>query len=158
MTTQTLPTHAEAVESLNHCVNAFADNQPIAETDLVNMYLGINNSVQIRDYALGYMPAVLGAGEAVRFILTLHSVQEKTPATLSILSAFAYEAGEIETSVNSLALAGTLEPTYSLAQLLSRVINAGWPAGSFVEMRERLHPEVVKNLADIAGVIVGEEC
>lgn len=157
MTTTTLPTHAVAIESLNRCVNNFADSQPIAETDLVNMYLGINESVQVRDYALGYMPEVLGAGEAIRFILTLHSVKEKTPATLSILSAFAWEAEEVEIAVNSVALAGSMDSDYSLAKLLSRVISAGWPSSAFATMRKELHPKVVEHLATIENVIVGDD-
>lgn len=157
MKTQTLPTHAVAIESLNRCVNSFADSQPIAETDLVNMYLGINHGIQVRDYALGYMPAVLGASEAVRFILTLNSVQEKTPATLCLLSAFAHEAGEVEVSINAVALAGTMDSEYSLAKLLSRVISAGWPSSAFASMREELHPKVVEHLATIENVIVGDD-
>ena len=39
---------------------------------------------------------------------------------------------------------------YPLANLIQRVVNAGWPAGSFAEMRNELHPKVLEEIAEIA--------
>jgi hypothetical protein len=37
---------------------------------------------------------------------------------------------------------------YSLAQLIKRVIGAGWPAEMFAEMRKELHPKVLETLEE----------
>ncbi len=38
-----------------------------------------------------------------------------------------------------------LDKEYSLAHLLLRVFNAGWPADQFAAMRDELDPKIIEN-------------
>jgi hypothetical protein len=59
-----------------------------------------------------------------------------------LAAAIAYEYGDGALARAALDRAFTDAPTYSLALLLQRVFNAGWPPQSFAQMRGELHPKV----------------
>ena len=96
--------------------------------------------IQVRDYALGmYDPAEEKARACFEF-LTKHAPSKYIAAPTTLLALTYYELGD-----NELALK-TLDPIqnkgYSLATLLSRVFQSGWPVGAFNSMRMELHPRV----------------
>ena len=102
------------------------------------------------------MPDTYSLDTCLSFVKYLGSSVSDTDihALATIASAYEYENGNMATVM--LLLASVLEsnPDYSLAKLLDRVAQAGWPASSFVEMRKELHPQVVKSLEKIKDQLI----
>lgn len=158
MTIETaLPTHLEAKNALDSCLSLFADSATLTEADIKTASLGISNSIQIRDYALGGIPLVLTDYQDItRFMHLLEGIGGVSPALSSIWSAFTFEAGYPQEAMTYLDKALELQNGYSLALLLRRVISAGWPPASFASMRTELHHKVVEGLKDLEEVAVNE--
>jgi tetratricopeptide (TPR) repeat protein len=136
-------TNKQALTAYHAVVEAFTKNKalPINEVNLVSYSM---QDLQMRDYVLGHAPMTLGAEGAIEFITQILSLIEEDLRVpfYTLLSAFYYEAGDTELAVASLHTAQTLNPKYTLANLFTRIINAGWSAESLVEMRNELHPKV----------------
>jgi hypothetical protein len=60
-----------------------------------------------------------------------------------LLAALEYEQDNKEDALITLSNANQ---NYSLAMLLARVFEAGWPAEAFGNMRDELHPKVVAGI------------
>jgi len=107
---------------------------------------GLNKDIQLRDFVLG-LPS---EREIVKVNLYLSFFMETVPGEFiapvaSILAANLYSLGDTSAqSVLSQALENN--PRYSLAQLLNRVFNSGWPAGAFTAMTHELHPKVKEGM------------
>jgi hypothetical protein len=156
MTLETkFPTHLEAKNSLDLCLQLFNDSATMNEADIKTAFLGVANSVQIRDYALGAVGFALNDYQDInRFFTIFHAIGGDSAHFEAVWSAFAYEAGNQEEAYAHLNKAKELDPANSLASLLFRVFGAGWPPASFGSMRKELHPKVVDGLADLEGVSV----
>jgi hypothetical protein len=156
MTLETkFPTHLEAKNSLDLCLSRFADSATMEEADIKTAFLGIANSIQIRDYALGALGLSLNDYQDINTFLTLlTAIGGESAHVQSLWSAYAYEAENREEAFAHLNKARELDPKNSLALLLGRVFSAGWPPASFASMRNELHPKVVEGLADLEGVSV----
>lgn len=159
MTLETqFPTHLEAKNSLDSCLSLFADSKALNESELKSAFLGIANSIQIRDYSLGAIPLVLSDYQDINRFLTIVEVIGGDSAHLhAVWSAFAYEAGNSEEAFSHLNKCHELDSENSLGRLLGRVFRANWPHASFTAMRSELHPKVVEGLADLEGVAVNEK-
>lgn len=139
-------TNKQALQAYEEIVEAYVSNEPLPTTS-VNLFVEAIKDVQVRDYMLGHAPMTLGAEGAIAFvtaILPLVDEAQRAPF-YTLLSAYYYEAGDSDLAFASLMQAKTLDPSYSLAQLLNRVFSAGWSPESFVAMRTELHPKVVEN-------------
>lgn len=152
MKTATL-TVKEASQAINLMATNFMESSEIDADLLSTLTAGITSeeTLHLRDYMLG-MPADFGTGFMINFA---EAIAEKTDADKSyaiktILSAFYFESLESDKAKKLVAEVLDTNPTYSLAQLLSRVFNAGWSAESFVEMRNDLHPKVIRSIAEDA--------
>lgn len=103
---------------------------------------GLNKDIQLRDFVLGLpseRPIAAVNAYLACFMDTVPS--EFIAPVASILAANLYSLGDTSAqSVLSQALENN--PRYSLAQLLNRVFNSGWPAGAFTAMTHELHPKV----------------
>ena len=131
---------ARKVEMLLTCTGAGRDLVELTATVLLAM-----QDVQIRDYAMGLVnPDNFDHYQRTFKWLTKVSPNSCRNAPTAILALSYYELGD-----NDLALK-TLEPIqnkgYSLATLLSRVFQSGWPVGGFASMRMELHPKVIANI------------
>ena len=98
--------------------------------------------IQVRDYAMGLVnPDNFDHYQRTFQWLTKVAPNSCKNAPTAILAISYYELGD-----NELALK-TIDPIqnkgYSLAILLSRVFQSGWPVGAFAGMRAELHPKVV---------------
>ena len=99
----------------------------------------LNSEVQVRDYAMGLLtpeqlPAYLD-------LLNWAPRREWMSAQACLVSQIYYETGEKDKAVETIDIANA---RYPLAQLLRRVYKAGWDSNMFKQMREELHPQVVK--------------
>lgn len=114
-------------------------------TKLVNAVLkGIDKDVQVRDYAMGLTRADnLGHYLDIWTFLTDKATNKNAPT--SIKATVLFEMGNKPDALAALAVAS---PVYSLAQLLTRVVNAGWTPESWSAMRKDLHPKVEDGIYD----------
>ena len=155
MTIETaIPTHLEAKTALDSILESFQDSRMIEETAIKTATLGIAESVQIRDYALGAIGKALDSEDSLSFITAIQLLGQDSAALEAIRGAYLYELGQIEEANKALDKALELQNGHSLSLLLRRVMLAGWPPASFASMRNQLHPKVEANLADIEGVLV----
>jgi hypothetical protein len=100
--------------------------------------------LQVRDYLLG----LINGDNITTVMVALDHMMESAPkkyisAPASLLALTYYETGQTERALNTLAKA---KEDYPLASLLNRVFTAGWPAESFQQMRQELHPKVVAGI------------
>ena len=101
--------------------------------------------IQVRDYAMGLVnPDNFDHYQRTFQWLTKVAPNSCKNAPTAILAISYYELGD-----NELALK-TIDPIqnkgYSLAILLSRVFQSGWPVGAFAGMRAELHPKVTEGI------------
>lgn len=105
--------------------------------------LGSLSDIQVRDFALGSHDEVSIEiyWTMWRYLLRIAPTGSVAPVA-SLLAALSYEKGEGALAQRCLDRALADDPSYSLAGLLRRVFNAGWPPESFGAMRRDLHPKV----------------
>jgi hypothetical protein len=158
MTIETaIPTHLEAKTALDSILESFQDSRMIEETAIKTATLGIAESVQIRDYALGAIGKALDSEDSLSFITAIQLLGQDSAALEAIRGAYLYELGNTAEANKALDKALELQNGHSLALLLRRVFSAGWPPASFVAMRNELHPKVEAGLKDLEGVAVNEK-
>lgn len=99
--------------------------------------------IQVRDYVLG----IINKDNVKTVCKALNNLASVTPKEYSapvdtLLALTYYELDYTETALE--ILEGVKE--YSLATLLTRVFQAGWPKEAFQQMRDELHPKVVATI------------
>jgi hypothetical protein len=121
----------------------YEDGRGSSDPDLVVQVIGRLSDIQVRDFALG-----IHNEENIdlywsmwRELLRIAPVGFVAPIA-SIFAAISYESGQGALAHKALDRALLDNPGYSLALLLRRVFSAGWPATSFIQMRQQLHPKV----------------
>jgi hypothetical protein len=126
----------------------------LEENAIKTATIGISESVQIRDYALGAIGISLDSEDSLAFITAIQLLGQDSAALEAIRGAYLYELGN--TTEAGLALDKALSSrmaTLSLL-LLRRVMSAGWPCESFRAMRNELHPKVEAGLKDLEAVLL----
>ncbi len=128
---------------INEFLLSEADKQNEETIANVLYYL---TDIQVRDYALG----LLDPAQPDKFRPALSVLLEAAPtdtayinAPACLLAALEYEQDNKE---DALVMLSNASENYSLAMLLARVFAAGWPAESFGNMRNELHPKVVAGI------------
>jgi hypothetical protein len=117
------------------------DEQHIAEVTA-----GLNKDIQLRDFVLG-LPSerpIAAVNTYLAFFMDVVPGEFIAPVA-SILAANLYSI-EDESAREVLSQALENNPSYSLANLLNRVFNSGWPADAFKAMTEELHPKVKEGM------------
>jgi hypothetical protein len=118
----------------------------VPEENIRRIIYAVNNDIQVRDFLLG-IPMHYSAVDCATLLKSIVDVadpQEAVPFA-TILAAYAYEAGDLDSVTKSLSFAYSADPSYSLTKLLMRVTASGWPKEAFVKMREELHLKVMAN-------------
>ena len=72
------------------------------------------------------------------------------------MSAFYYEIEANDSAEATLQIALQIDPDYSLAKLLYRVMDAGWSGAEFGAMRKELHSKVVEGIAKNSNSLITE--
>jgi len=103
---------------------------------------GMLRDIQLRDFVLG-LPSERPIEAVNTYLACFMDVipGEFIAPVASILAANLYSI-EDTSAKDVLSQAIENNPTYSLALLLNRVFNSGWPAGAFTAMTHELHPKV----------------
>jgi hypothetical protein len=119
------------------------DNVDAATVAQLLFYL---TDIQVRDYTLG----LLDPSTPDKFRPTLSLLLDAAPtdtdyinAPACLLAALEYEQDNKE---DALIMLSNASEKYSLAMLLTRVFASNWPAESFGNMRDELHPKVVAGI------------
>ena len=149
-------TNGLAREACDTLIAQFTANAPL-DNDLVEIVVKASNAnANYRDYILGAPVLAFGHEKAIHFVsdlLPLMAEADRVPF-YTILSSFYYEINDSELAVASLHTAQALNPDYSLAKLLTRVINAGMPSTMMTAMRNELHPKVTETLVNESDTVL----
>jgi hypothetical protein len=137
---------AEMVEAF---LNTHNEGENVSDNTVAQLLFYLTD-IQVRDYTLG----LLDPSTPDKFRPALLMLLDAAPtdsdyinAPACLLAALEYEQDNKE---DAFILLSNANASYSLAQLLIRVFGANWPANSFGNMREELHPKVA------AGIFGGE--
>lgn len=130
----------------------------IASDDVKIIAYALENNLQLRDYLMGLTSDGLSV-ESVTNILRVLAVlinSAELPAypVETVVACYQYRLGDSASAL--LSLSNGLAKDYSLAKLLLRVINAGWPADSFATMANELHPKVMAELTRTSELVANE--
>jgi len=142
-------TVGEAVTLINDSILDFEDGLSL---DTINKIIySVNNEIQVRDYLMG-LPNTYPMDTCKAFLAYIASSVDGADrySVETVLSAYFYETEDMEISVGYLSSALDIKSGYPLANLLQRVMSAGWPSESFVQMRNELHPKVLESITEIA--------
>lgn len=148
-------TRSKALDAIDALMLEHVNNAPLSADLAEVVSFAVNNDLQVRDYVLGLLPDVLTAEGAISFVSDLLPLVAETDRVpfYSVLSAFYSEAGDTDLAHASLFTAQSLNPDYSLAKLLSRVLASGLPM-NWSEMRSELHPKVVSELNESRELVI----
>lgn len=153
-------TTGEAKLVLDKVIKQIADQTGeilVAGDDVAIIAYALENNLQLRDYLMGLTSDGLSV-ESVSNILLVLSVLIKSaelPAypVETVLASYMYRLGDSDAPM---MLNAGLNKDYSLAKLLQRVINAGWPTGAFATMANELHGKVKEELTRTSELVVNE--
>ena len=151
-------TWQDGVQAIDELVSAELDKQEYPQQALDNAVLAVNKNLQLRDYFLGLAKCndlEVMTTVAVNVISQVDSEMDKVPF-LSCLSAFYYEIEANDSAEATLQIALQIDPDYSLAKLLYRVMDAGWSGAEFGAMRKELHSKVVEGIAKNSNSLITE--
>jgi tetratricopeptide (TPR) repeat protein len=150
-------TIGQAYESLALSVNEYVSDGVMVSENIAIYNLAIQQDVNFRDLLMG-LPKHYDMDKCIGFITyTLGQVDtlDRTPY-LTVLSAYAYELGDVTSAYKYLSDAVELDPNYSLAKLLARVFASGWPAQSLASMRDELDIKVRENVESQREILISE--
>jgi hypothetical protein len=133
---------------LTDAIYAQIDSDTAPDDDhIAEVTAAMNKDVQLRDFVLG-----LPSERPIKSVNTylayfMDTVPNEFIAPIaSVLAANLYSLEESDSAKEVLSKALEAYPRYSLAQLLNRVFNSGWPAGVFTAMTHELHPKVKEGM------------
>lgn len=114
---------------------------------IAEVTVAMNRDIQLRDFMMG-LPSERPIDSVVEYLTYFDELVplEYAAPIASIMASNFYsleQTGEARELLNK-ALASN--PSYSLANLLNRVFNAGWPSAAFVAMTHELHPKVKEEM------------
>ena len=148
-------TIGDAFTALESSLNEYI-NDGVMSTESIEIFdIAIQNDVNFRDLLLG-LPKHHDIYKCIGFIsYVLNFVDGKNKAPyLTIMSAYAYELGDAKEANLFVQSALTLWEDYSLAQLIKRMIIAGWSKDSLVSMRNELDPKVRERVLEELSEII----
>lgn len=153
MTTATKPTVKEAKQVIDNNYQRFMDGQYIDPLSLDIIGYAVANELQLRDYLLGYSIENGDNTLVIKYVSHLIEqgiAEQYRHAFYTVLSALHYMNNDRDLAYLALSEARTLNPTYSLFLLLSRVYMADMPPQMFVAMTHELHPKVLLEIEKIS--------
>lgn len=140
-------TIGEAYDALNASVNEYVNDGVMVSESIECFNLAIQADVNFRDLLMG-LPKHYEMNKCVGFVsyvIGQVDAQERTPY-LTILSAYAFELGDVKLANKYASEALAIHSDYSLAQLLKRMYVSGWSPSSMASMRDTLDVKVRENV------------
>ena len=136
-------TIGEAFNALNASINEYVSDGVMVSEKIEMFDIAIQNDVNFRDLLMG-LPKHYEMDKCVGFVsyvIGQVNAQERTPY-LTILSAYAFELGDVKLANKYASEALAIHSDYSLAQLLKRMYVSGWSPASMASMRDELDVKV----------------
>ena len=126
-------------ESLNNDIELTGEK-------LEAVILAVNSDLQVRDWLIG-LPNRWSLEEGIKFMqyMCVHAPSEDLVPFVALQAMYYYELNNTSRATALLNYALRLDKDYSLALLLKRVFQAGWPAEEFKVMRDQLDPKIIEN-------------
>lgn len=124
-------------------IDRFVDGTEPTAQEVAEVTVAINKHIQVRDLLMG-LPVerdIQFVGSWAAFVAKLTPIEYAAPIA-SIISSLYYSIGDTTEANKYLGVAYQSNPSYSLAKLLDRVYQTGWPEGAFNNMRNELHGKV----------------
>lgn len=154
LTTLTL---GEALQTIEASFDNVLSDIALNDSTIEEITYAVNNALWIRDYLVG-LPADKGMTNSIKFINYLSS---RVPASDrfaydTVMAIFQYEQGNKEISEHLLELASEVNPNYSMAKLIKRVLQANWPTTEFATMRSQLAGSVKNDLSNHSSQVIAE--
>ena len=155
-------TTGEAKITLDKVIKQIAEQTGeilIASDDVKIIAYALENNLQLRDYLMGLTSnglSVESVANILRVIVALlNSAGLPAYPVETVLASYKYRLGDSDALI---MLNAGLNRNYSLAQLLQRVINAGWEPAQFEVMANQLHGKVLSELTRTQELVVNEGC
>lgn len=149
-------TIGQAFNALNESINEYAKDGVMVSENIEIFNYAIQNDVNFRDLLMG-LPKHYEIGTSIGFVTyVLGQVdrQESTPY-LTILSAYAFELGDVKLANKYASDALAIHSDYSLAQLLKRMYISGvWSPASLASMRNELDDKVRANVIENKDMVI----
>ena len=137
----------EIIDDLANGVIYYGEDYSISGVQLDNLVYGVENNLQLRDYLMG-LPLTWSLEDSCQIVEFILENSSNEVPFLTVLSAFYYERGMKKESAKLLNNALKLDPKYSLANRLVRVVALNWDPSLLATMREESHAKVIKNIAE----------
>lgn len=138
------------IEDIKQAVTNLADGNWPSAKHIAEVAVATNKNIQVRDYLMGLRQEVdyRFVGQYLEYITELVKKDYALPLA-TVLSSYFYQAGDVEQTKELLLQVLDVDPDYSLAKLLTRVVNAGWEPESMAEMAKELHQKIVDGIYEI---------
>lgn len=135
------------VEEIRKVVSDMADGGTPSPEHIAKVAVATNKNIQVRDFIMGLREEVdyRFVGQYLQYITELIKKDYAAPLA-TVLSSYFYEAGDAEQTEELLEQVLEVDPEYSLAKLLMRVVKAGWPGESMASMAKELHQQVIDKI------------
>ena len=133
---------------LTDAIYAQIDSNTAPDSDhIAEIAAGMQKDIQLRDFVLG-LPSERKIEDVNTYLAYfVDSVPSEFIAPVgSVLAANLYSLEQTDSAKELLSKVQQADPKYSLANLLHRVFNSGWPAGAFTAMTHELHPKVKEGM------------
>ena len=148
-------TIGDAFNALNESIDEYVRDGVMVSESIEIFNYAIQNDVNFRDLLMGLpkhyeMETSIGF---VTYVLGQVDRQESTPY-LTILSAYAFELGDVKLANKYASDALAIHSDYSLAQLLKRMYISGWSPSSLVAMRDTLDHKVRANVIESKDMVI----
>jgi hypothetical protein len=148
-------TIGQAFNALNESLSEYVSDGVMVSENIEIFNYAIQNDPNFRDLLMG-LPKHYEIGTSIGFVTyVLGQVdrQESTPY-LTILSAYAFELGDVKLANKYANDALAIHSDYSLAQLLKRMYISGWSPSSLVAMRDTLDHKVRANVIESKDMVI----
>ena len=129
----------------------------IASDDIAIIAYALENNLQLRDYLMGLTRDGLSVESVARILRVLvalfHIAQLPAYPIETVLASYMYRLGDSDALA---MLSNGLARSYSLAQLLERVMNSGMNPRMFATMSDNLHNKVCEELTRTSELVANE--
>ena len=135
---------AEAVELFIKNFDIIKNDEELMTETTAAVLLALRD-IQVRDYAMGLLVPE-DTDKTIPILQWLHdaATSDTVVAPATLLAITYYQKSDVDTA-NELLKIGKGQG-YSLATLLGRVFNSGWPVAAFHAMQMELHPKVTAGI------------
>ena len=137
------------VEEMRKSIDGFQEEElqiPSAK-HIAEVAVACKEYIQMRDFLMGVRKEKPAPKVAAYLTLLVDALdQDYAVPFATVLSSYLYEFDMKQEAIDTIGIVFKTDPDYSLAQLLSRVYEAGWNPAEMSAMANHLHDDVVATI------------